>query len=81
MDMGKEFKTQDIKLAKYLKVNGSKFIRVEPLDRYNSTFIFEQPSQELLAKWFNDSAKTQMIIDTYRTLLRDARIIQNKCEV
>lgn len=70
------FKTQDIKLATYLKINGVKYITIEPSDKYNSTFVFEQPPQELLTKWFNDSGKIQIIIDTYRSLLRDARIAQ-----
>lgn len=76
--MDNEFKTQDIKLATYLKINGVKFLRVEPLDQYNSTFVFIKPNIDILTKWFNDSANIQITIDSYRSLLRDARVLQNK---
>lgn len=71
-----KFKTKDISLASYLHSHDIQLITIVPLDSFNSEFVFERPPQRLLDAWLGGKLPEKTAIDSYRHLLRDARIAQ-----
>ena len=45
------YRTQDFKEAIYLYKSGVIFVSVEWVDSQRATFVFKQPSDELLSAW------------------------------
>jgi hypothetical protein len=73
-----QFSTQDINLAAYLHANGVILLSIEPLDSFHSSFIFEQPPQELLDYWLSGATIEKQVINSYRHLVKDSRNAQRE---
>jgi len=69
------FKTEDIHLAVWLKLQGIPLLDIISLAPYRSEFIFSPVSSQLLEAFLSTSAEVPLrtCINEYRHLLRQAR--------
>lgn len=78
----KEFETQDIQFASFLIVNRITLLKMIPLSRYQTIYVFEKPSQDILDKWLLDDEqfKTRHLLNTYRHLLAESRALLDEVQ-
>ena len=74
------FKTQDLHLAVWLKIQGIELVEIIPQARFRSEFVFAPVSQGLLNKWLTTAAlaPTRSVINEYRHLLKEARLREDQ---
>jgi hypothetical protein len=70
------FETTDIDFASFLYANDVPFIRLNWANTERASFVFETPSNDLLASWLKDYQELIRKMKVARNLLRD--IVEGK---
>ena len=76
--LNNRFTTEDINLAAFLHAKNIILLDIQPVDKFHCSFVFEQPPKALLDYWLSKAAFERKIISSYRHLIRDARVVQDR---